>query len=339
MKPLLLALAVAGTVSVSTVSYAGPTTVTNPAMTVAAPANNAAGVAADVNGEKITLADLNRRVDLIKAGEPALQANTPEAQKSLANLRSQILDQLVTIRLLSQEARNRKIVTAPKDVDTLIAQVKSRFKTDAAFNTWLGQQGVSSNELRARLTDELAMDELTTEVTADVTVTPDDIAAYYRANADEFTVPASVHAQHILLAINPSASAADKAAVKARAQNLIKQIKAGADFAALAKTNSDDQSNKDKGGDLGVFTRGEMVPAFEKAAFGAKAGDIVGPVETNFGFHVIKIDEVLPQRVVALTEVQSDPRLKAVVLREKKQASFDKFVAGLKAKAKINKYV
>ena len=146
-------------------------------------------------------------------------------------------------------------------------------------------------------------------------------------------------ARHILLAINASASAADKAAVRKRAQGLIDQLKKGADFATLAKTNSDDQSNKDDGGQLPPFERGTMVKPFEDAAFAAKKGDIVGPVETQFGFHIIKIDEVLPQKIVDLADVKDDPRLKAVILRDKKQAKFDAFVAGLRASAKINKYV
>ena len=336
MKPLLLALALAGTFSASAV-YAAPQTATNPALVAApGPAN---GVAADVNGEKITLADLNKRIELIKASEPALQGNTPEAQTLLTGVRNQMLDQLITIRLLSQEAKKNKIVADPKNVEALVAQLKTRFKTDADFNAFLTGQGVSQGDLRARLSDELAMDELTTRITAAETVSPDDIAAYYRSNADQFTVPTTIRAQHILLAINPSASQADKDVVQKRAQNLIKQIKGGADFAALAKANSDDQSNKDKGGQLPLFTRGEMVPAFEKAAFDAKAGAIVGPVETNFGFHIIKINEVLPQSTVPLKDVQNDPQLKAVVLREKKQTKFNDFLTALKAKAKITKYV
>ena len=142
-----------------------------------------------------------------------------------------------------------------------------------------------------------------------------------------------------MLAINPAAAPADKDVVRKRASGLIKQIKGGADFAALAKANSDDQSNKDKGGDLGAFERGMMVPAFEKAAFDAKAGDIVGPVETNFGFHVIKIDAVIPAKLVDLKDVKDDRRLRALVLRAKKQERFDAFVAELKAKAKIQRYV
>ena len=347
MKPLLFALALTGaSVAVTASSYAAPKAATPP---VAVPVPKAAppaatsmpanGVAADVNGDKIMVADLNRQVADIKDSEPALQTNSPEATQALVSLRGKMLDDLISSKLLSQEARRRKIVVAPKDIDDLIAQTRKRFATEADFNKWLTSRGVSLGQLRTILTDESAMDELTAQITSDVTVSDADVAKYYRENPEDFTIEPAVKAQHILLAINPSASAADKAAVRKRAQNLIDQLKKGADFAALAKTNSDDQSNKDQGGQLPPFERGTMVKPFEDAAFAAKKGDIVGPVETQFGFHIIKINEVLPQKIVDLADVKDDPRLKAVILRDKKQDKFDAFVAGLRASAKINKYV
>ena len=344
MKPLLLALALAGT----TPLYAAPKTVVNPA---AAPANAppapavasasaaATGPAADVNGEKISLDELNRRVEAKKESEPALQTGTPAATKALADVRGQMLDDLITIKLLSQEARRRKIAAQPKEVEDSVAELKKGFKDVADFTKWLAESGATEKDVRASISDELAMDELVAQVTSDVTVSDADIAAFYRAHPEEFTIPAAVKAQHILLAVNPAASPADKDAVKKRAQNLIAQLKKGANFAALAKANSDDQSNKDSGGELGAFERGMMVKPFEDAAFAAKAGDIVGPVETQFGMHIIKIEEVLPEKVVELKDVKDDPKLKFLILRQKKQQRFDAFVAGLRASAKINKYV
>ena len=346
MKPLLFALAltglsVAGHVSLSHAAPTAPTATAPKAATPAASTNAASpnGVAADVNGDKIMLADLNRQVEDIKASEPALQTNSPEATQALASLRSKMLDDLIASKLLNQEARRRKIAIATKDIDALIAQTKKRFKTEADFNKWLTSRGVSLSQLRTILTEEAAMDELTAQITSDVTVSDADVAKYYRENPEYFTIAPAVKARHILLAINPSASDSDKAAVRKRAQNLINQVKKGTDFATLAKNNSDDQSNKDRGGELPVFERGMMVKPFEDAAFGAKKGDIIGPVETQFGIHIIKIDDVLPQKIVELKDVKDDPRLKALILREKKQDRFDAFVAGLQASAKINKYV
>ncbi len=335
MKPLLFALALTGGVAsvLSAPVFAAPAPVA-----ASAPASApASGFAADVNGEKITVAELNRRVEALKASEPALQSNTPAATDALKQVRAQMLDDLVTIKLLGQEARRRKIAAPAKDVDDSVGQLKAQFKDDAEFNKWLGESGVTQADVRKRIGDELAMDELTKQVTGDVTVSAADIATFYRENPKDFIINAAVKARHILLAINPNASAADKDGVRKRAQNLVNQLKKGADFAALAKANSDDPSNKDRGGELPVFERGMMVKPFEDAAFAAKEGDVVGPVESQFGMHIIKVDKVLPQKTVDFNDVKDDPRLRAVILRDKKQDKFDAFVAGLKASAKIQK--
>lgn len=349
MKPLLFALALTGLplLGSTSISYAAPKTVMAPSTppvskagaVAAAAATPSGGVAADVNGEKIMLADLNRQIDDIKASEPSLQTNSADATKALSNIRSQMLDDLITRKLLNQEAHRRHIVTKPEDVDALVDQTKKQFKTTAEFNAWLKERGVSISELNNVLTDEVSMDELTTQVTSDVTVSDADIATYYRANPDQFTVQAAVKVSHILLAVNPSASVADKEAVRKRAQNLVAQLKKGADFATLAKANSDDIGTKDNGGLLPIFEHGRMEKSFEDAAFGGKKGDIVGPIETGYGMHIIKIEEVLPEKIVEIKDVKDDPRLKALILRDKKQTKFDAFVAELKASAKINKYV
>ena len=331
-------------------AIAAPQTATNPAIpkagapaapaaTAPAAANNASGVAADVNGETIPMAELNRRVEAMKASQPALQTNTPAAISALKEVRTQMLNDLVTIKLLEQEARRRKIVTTPQATTDSLTQLKAQFQDETDFNKWLSESKVNQNDVRARISSELSLDELTKQVTSDVTVSDTDIATYYRAHPEDFTINAAVKARHILLAINPNASTADKDAVRKRAQNLIAQLKKGGDFVALAKANSDDQANKDRGGELDLFERGMMIQPLEDAAFGAKKGDIVGPVETQFGMHIIKIDEMLPQKLVELKDVKDDPRLRALILQEKKQAKFDAFVSGLSAAAKIQRYV
>ncbi len=300
-----------------------------------------AGVAADVNGDKILTADLNRMVDSIKASEPSFATGTPEAKKALAEIKTQVLDELITTKLLSQEAKKRKIVADPKIINDSINAIKTgnKFKTDAEFQAVLAKEGKSVDDLRRAISDEVAIRQLSQQLTADVTVSGDDIAAFYNANRDQFTVPEGVKARHILLAINPAAPASVKESQRKRALDLIKQLNNKADFAALAKANSDDQSNKEQGGDLGAFARGQMVKPFEDAAFGAQIGKIVGPVETSFGLHIIRVDEKIPSRVIPLSEVQADPRIKPFLLKEKVQKRLDENIAKFKAAAKIKKYV
>ncbi len=346
MNRLLLALALAGASSpvwAQNQPAANPKPASPPAKpatpAVPAPAP-AGGVAADVNGDKISMGDLNRMVDAVKASDPGLRTGSPTALKALSDIRDQMLDRLISRQLWLQEARRQKITPAPKAIDDAAAPVRANFKSDADFQKWLQADGKSVADFRRKITEELMISEVQTRLTADTTVSADDIGAYYRAHLDAFTVPETVSARHIMLALNPNASQADKDAVNKRAQNLLAQArKKGADFSALAKTNSDDVTSKDSGGDMGTFARGEMIEPIEKACFDAKAGDVVGPITTEFGLHIIRIDAKTPSSVIPLTQVQDNPDLKALLSDQKSQARLSERLAKLRADAKIQKYI
>ncbi len=132
-----------------------------------------------------------------------------------------------------------------------------------------------------------------------------DIEDYYKTNLkSRFTHPDTVHAQHILVAVPDGASEHEKAAAKAKAGDILKQVQAkGADFNKLAAKYSDDPSNRDHGGDLGSFGRGQMIKPFEDAVFAMKPGEI-RIVETKFGFHVVKLDSFTPAHTDTLAEAR-----------------------------------
>jgi peptidyl-prolyl cis-trans isomerase C len=281
-------------------------------------------------------------IEGIKSQSPEFKTDSPAAKKALAEIRVQIIDELITTRLLAQEAKRRNIVGDAKQVDEALASIKTGFKTDAEFRAALQKDGKTPEDLRRVIAEEFSIRELSKQLTADVTVSGDDIGTFYRANLDKFTIPEGVKARHILLAINPSAPAAEKERVKKRATDLIKQLNNRADFVVLAKANSDDQSNKDTGGDLGAFTRGQMVKPFEDAAFAAPAGKVVGPIETDFGIHILRVDEKIPAKVLTLAEVQADPQigpgLKSLLLKQKVQKRLEESIAKLKTTGKVKKY-
>ena len=137
--------------------------------------------------------------------------------------------------------------------------------------------------------------------------TPPDkeVEDYYKRNAStRFTHPDQVHARHILIAVPAGASDKEKAAAKAKAEDVLKQAQAkGADFAKLAAKYSDDPANKLQGGDLGTFGRGQMIKPFEDAVFAMKPGQIT-MVETRYGFHVVKLEESMPAHTDTLAEAK-----------------------------------
>src|SRR6185437_4628589 len=158
---------------------------------------------------------------------------------------------------------------------------------------------------------------------AQMTVTPDEEKQDYEANNRQYATQEERQASHILIAVKPDASPADKAAAKKKAEEILAKARAHPDdFAALAKEYSQDPGSAAQGGDLGSFARGSMVKPFEDAVFAAKPGDIVGPVETNFGYHIIKVTGVTPAHVQSLDEVRG--RIEADL---RKQKAADKFAS------------
>jgi peptidyl-prolyl cis-trans isomerase D len=134
-----------------------------------------------------------------------------------------------------------------------------------------------------------------------VTVTPQDVQDAYQDNIDQYTTPEQIHATHILLKTGEGKKDED---VRKRADALLAKVKAGADFAALARQFSEDASNKEKGGDLGFFGRGQMVPQFEEAAFALEPGQTSEVMKTTYGFHIIRMIEKKPGAVKSLNEVR-----------------------------------
>ena len=137
-------------------------------------------------------------------------------------------------------------------------------------------------------------------------VTDADVAAEYSKNLGTYKKGEEVTVRHILYKADGTPAA--DAAARAKADSAVKRLKAGADFAALAKAESEDPGSKASGGELGAVSRGRMVQEFEDAAFGATQGDIVGPVKSPFGFHVIQVTGRSAERVQPLFEVSSSIR-------------------------------
>jgi peptidyl-prolyl cis-trans isomerase D len=168
----------------------------------------------------------------------------------------------------------------------------------------------------------LIVDQVKLEQT--MTIPDADLRAIYNGSMDNFRMPERVKARHILIKTQGK-SDAEKKQLLSKAQDLLKQLKAGADFSELAKKNSDDSSNAPKGGDLGWFVRGAMVPEFDKAAFALKQGDLSDIVNTEFGYHIIKIDEKENARVKPFEEVKADlaAEVKKQRITEKMQTTAD----------------
>jgi peptidyl-prolyl cis-trans isomerase D len=157
-----------------------------------------------------------------------------------------------------------------------------------------------------------------------------EIQQYYKAHQSEYQVPDQAKSRHILIKVDAGADAKTDAAAKAKAQGLLKQIQGGANFADLAKKNSDDPGSKDSGGELGPSQKGRMVPEFDKAIFSQKIGD-TAIVKTQFGYHIVQVEERQAAHTQQLNEVL--PTIQATLIRQKAAAAEENFAKSLTSEA------
>jgi peptidyl-prolyl cis-trans isomerase D len=165
-------------------------------------------------------------------------------------------------------------------------------------------------------------------------VTDAEVQAYYNQHKDQYTVKEQVKVRHILIAVPANADSKTDAAAKAKAEDLLKQIKGGGNFADLAGKNSDDPGSKVQGGELGWLDRGKTVPEFDKAAFSLAPGQTSDLVKTQFGYHILQVEEKKTAHERPLAEVQ--PEILPILEQQKAGAAEQTFASGLASDAKKN---
>jgi peptidyl-prolyl cis-trans isomerase C len=285
-------------------------------------------VVATVNGEKIGREEFQLAVRTL---EGQAGGAVPPEQRDLVY--RQVLDRIIGFKLLVQESRARKIAAPPWDVDKRLAEIKGQFPSEQAFAQVMQQRGMSADRLRQETADAIAVNSmLEKEIESTLTIPDADAKKFYDENKPRFRQPEGVRTSHILLRVPSNADAAAKQKVRTDIEGILAQVKKGADFAGLAKQHSQDGSAQN-GGDLGFVTRGQTVPPFDQAVFSMKAGQVSGVVETQFGFHILKVGEARPARDVTFDEAK--PQITEYLKQQVRDKKGQAFVDQLKAKAKI----
>lgn len=285
-------------------------------------------VVARVNGQPIAKAELERAIRNL---EMNAGGNVPAERR--AEIYRGVLDQLIDVKLLEQEAAARNIKATDDEVARGLEEMKSQAPDADTFAKALTARQMTEADLRDEARQRLTVDKLlVAEVEPRAAVNAQDIEAFYKGNPQFFMQPEAVRASHILVKVEPDATAAVKEAARTRAADLLKQVNGGGDFAALAQQHSQDGSAAG-GGDLGFFPRGQMVKAFEDTAFGLKPGQVSELVESEFGFHIIKVTDHRPARTVPLAEVND--RIAMALRQQKQQELAQQFVESLKTKGKV----
>lgn len=327
---------------------------------------------ATVDSEAIYLSEFNKNWDAFAEQlEKAGGAGNVTPQWEQEN-KKKLLDQMIDERVLLKEAKRRKLTATQRQIEEGVQQVKDRFKYDeqgeplspsaakVAFDKELGREGLTEKQFQDRIRDQLLVMRLIDEEIQDKTKPPKEdeiknlfarieakingknignlspmenteleaMARFFQTRTGE-----RVRARHILIRTGPSASLQEKTAAKQKAEKIRGDLVKGADFDESAKKYSDDQASAAMGGDLGFFVRGQMVSEFEQTAFSLPVGEISKVVETEFGYHIIKVEEKKAPSKLKYEDVKEE--LKEYLYRVAAKDKLDEFIKDLKGKTTI----
>src|SRR5829696_791441 len=253
-------------------------------------------------GGEVTLGEVQQFAQQSGLGE--LSPESPQYEALIA----QIMPQLVEIEIAKAYAEEQGITVSEDEVNKEIEQLKDQVAQQAqgqdvgreeAFDQALQQAGITEEQLRQQIREQLPIQKVQERVAGDVGPSQEEVEQFYEQNkAAQFTTPETRCTRHILFNKDQ----------KEKAEEVKQQLQNGGDFAALAKEYSQDPGSAEQGGDLGCIGRGETVPNFEEAVFGAEQGEIVGPVETDFGYHVIEVTDIQEEATQPLSEVEAQIR-------------------------------
>ena len=290
-------------------------------------------VIARVEGTEITQQELLDEMSMLM-GQMQGQIPPDQMEQVQGQLAQGALENLITKQLVANEVEREGIVVDDTEVEGTIAMIRQQIPEGASLDQQLAQMGMTETELRENIRHDMAMNKLLEErVGEGQPPTPEEVDAFYEEHKEEyFAMPESVEARHILVQVDAEADEEERAAARAKADEIHQQLAEGADFAAVAEMESDCPSGQ-QGGHLGSFGRGQMVPAFEEAAFAQEIDEIGDVVESDFGYHVILVDSRTEGRTQPLEEVSE--QIAEFLGSQDREGKMHEYVEGLREEADI----
>lgn len=298
-------------------------------------------VAAVVNGETILYSEVERFCQSALDDVPATLPLEQTVQRR-QEIRKQALDTLIDDLLVRQQIRQHKVTVADDEVEQEIKRVMESNKINEqqlveALRMHEGKTIAEFKDERRRDMEQQKLIDLqirsNPEIRGRLQVGEKDVEDAYLTQYQSVGSTEKVRASHILFNLPVTATPVEQAAVRARAEKVLEQLRAGGSFEELARANSDDPSSG-QGGDLGFFRRGDMVAAFEQAAFGLKKGETSGLVQTQFGFHIIKATDRAAEGPPPLEKVRDE--IRARLQRDRFQRVMREWIDDLRQRATIS---
>ena len=289
-----------------------------------------------VNGSVITQHDLDVQFKSY-AGEIAAKSRRALSEKELDRLRGDVLERMIDQRLLFQAAVRKNVSIDEAAYQKEIEELDTQIRENPEFKAEIEKTEYTMDQIHGQIRQNMMVNRFLRQTFFDpLTVTDDTAKAYYDQNPKRFESPEKVRARHILIKPEGQDNAETRAAALEKIKKIEKKLADGEKFEALAKEYSHCPSSKE-GGDLNYFTRGQMVPPFEKAAFALAVNQISDVVETRFGYHLIQLTDKVPGQTIAFDDVKED--LKQTLKYEKAMDKVQAFLQDAKKTGSIELFL
>lgn len=259
-------------------------------------------IVAEVNGEVITKDEFYQ--ELLKAGG------------------KQLLDRLIEQKLIQQAAKEKGVTVSDQQVQEKLDEMKEQFGGEASFQLYMAQFGITEDLLKQDIRNQLLVEGI---LGPEIEISEEEMKSYFEENKAMFDEPEQVRARHILVE------------TEEKAQEVLAKLERGESFESLARQYSTDEGTKDNGGDLGYFGRGVMVAEFEEAAFSLKPGETSRPVKTQYGYHIIKVEDYKEARPAEFEEKKEE--IEEALRQEKVASKMEEWLNELKEKANVTNYL
>ncbi len=298
------------------------------------------GTVATVNGKSITAQQLDEEVAAVKTNleQQGFSFEGDQGKEYEQMLKKDVLAQMIDQELVMQEAERLKLMPTDKEIEDELAGIKEQLGSEGEYKKYLASYGLNEPKLKELIKQQQAWVKLQEKITADVPEpTEEEMQTYYDDNKEQYSQVEQRQVSHILIGTGDHSNGKNRSESDAKvlALQVVDKLNSGADFGELAKEYSDDPGSKENGGQYPPFSLGSgFVQEFEDAAFKLNKGEITTePVRTDFGYHVMRLDDVIPATQASFAEVKDS--ISAGLLEEKMMAKMTSYMEELREKAEI----
>lgn len=282
---------------------------------------------AEIKNDRVA-AEINKQL-------PLQSYHSRVSPEKIEKIRDEVIQKLIEEELLYQHAKKLKIKISNKEIDAYIKKLQKEYPSEKAFWQRIKRSGSSKKKLRNDIKRVLSIEKFTKqEITDKISVKQSEVENYYNNNTEKFVKPAQFHVLHILISVNPGAMKEGWLEGQEKALNVRAAIDNGLDFGEAAAQFSADSSSFNKGGDIGWFHQGQLLPELEEAVGNLAIGEMSQPIQTIYGYHLIKLLGKKPSHQVPFAEINQE-NLKNKLIKKHRDTRMENLLAKLRQSAKI----